>query len=78
MTHTPNWQERARRAEMIAERMSASLASVLTALEWGITKAEDVPPDCRKEFDDAQPALDAWSAHRADLDTLAQAQQEAK
>ena len=71
MSHRPpmNWQERARRAEMIAERLAKVLGDIVTTT-WPAMDDEEVS--------DAQAALDAWHQHRADLDTLAQAQQEGR
>lgn len=57
-----NLQERCRRAEMIAERMAAAIS--------------DYYGDEKEWRAGMRAALDAWHQHRADLDTLAQAQQE--
>ena len=62
-----NWQELARRGEAHAERLAVALSVTLTLCEEA---AVAVPSDCRAIYDDAQPALDAWAAHRADLETL--------
>lgn len=71
MTHTPNWQERCRRAEMIAERLaseSAWLIRALTACGHGEL--------CPKIMKDAKAAIEVWQAHKESMLTLAQARQE--
>ena len=68
-----NWQERARRAEMLAERLAESVSFSLLPADCGL---DFISVDAlRKE---AQANLDAWHQHQADLQTLAQAQQECR
>lgn len=59
-----NWQERARRAEMIAERLVATGEAFLKL---------DLMQADRKPLEAFRAALDAWHQHQADLQTLAQA-----
>lgn len=68
-----NWQERARRAEMIAERLAAALSA------HHLYRLGETPETPRAGYRaDTQAALDAYASFRADLDTLAQAQQEGR
>ena len=57
-----NWQEQAARAEAVAEQLAYAAALVAASLLLSGTKCGDLPR--------LQKAIDAWSAHRADLDTL--------
>jgi hypothetical protein len=57
-----NWQERAARAEALAERLAGVLRQVYDGLQLAGT---DSPSGVA-----AAAALDAWAVHRADLDTL--------
>ena len=57
-----NGTERAARAEAVAEQLAYAAALVAASLLLSGTKCGDLPR--------LQKAIDAWSAHRADLDTL--------
>ena len=60
-----NWQERARRAEALAERLAASLNALRAIDAWTANRVPNGWPEALR-------ALDRWTAHRADLDTLEQ------
>jgi hypothetical protein len=57
------WEERARRAEICAEDLAGALSELLPLVAD------------RFKRDVARLSLDRWTAHRADLDTLEQAQE---
>lgn len=66
-----NWEERARRAEALADLLYARLQDLIYA---GTDDPTPEECDALDALDGA--ALDAWAAHRADLDTLDGAAQE--
>ena len=63
-----NWEERARRAEALAGRLYEALEDCHATLR-DIINGADMRIYRSSEYD---AAADAWTSHRADLDTLEQ------